>query len=58
MIQDYPKMIYKDGVIGSDYRIVNSETEEELADGYSAFDADKTTEEDQPAVRRGRPPKA
>ena len=57
MHAEYPKMIYKGGVIGDDFKIVNNEAEEEDAEGYAAHGAEKE-DADTPAVRRGRPPKA
>lgn len=55
---DYPRMIYHDGEVGEDWRIVTSAEEEQAAaaDGYLSHDNPMTADDDAPK-RRGRPPK-
>ena len=59
MFQEFPKVVYLNGDSELDYKVVFDADQEKAAEGYFMVGmkpAEPT--EDEPAKRRGRPPKA
>lgn len=59
MFQEFPKIVHLDGNGELEYKIVFNEAEEKAAEGYFMVGMKPAeSNEDEPAKRRGRPPKA